>query len=1051
MDSDTEEVSDQQDSDTNTFGRIETISVGAAGQAGDDVVVNVGVRARGTRRQVWTEWTADSGVKKTLLSEDDWDYMKKYNPAARLKKNCTRFVPYGTNQALPVLGKAKVMLQCEEGMRIYTTVHVVAGQTENLLGERDAVALGILFIKPRGIKPNQERVGNITTVKKEPTETGKISGGQTQTEIDQDMSDILDQFKGMFSGIGEIKLPPIEIYMKEGARPVAQKQRPIPIHMMEPLKEKLDEFVREGVLEGPLESEHARGWVHNVVLTKKKWDERAIRLNLDTRAMEKYADVTHFPIPTPEQLRHQLKGSDRFSTLDLNHAFHQLKLAEKSKDLFKFTTPYGLYRFNRLVMGAHAASAECHAKLSQVLHGLQGVVQIKDDVCIHGEGKEHDKRLLAVLHRFQEYGITLRREKCKLGQPEVTWFGNVFHKQGMSPDPAKVANIKDWPAPEDKAAVKSFLQTVQFCAPYMRPDKGRTYADITSPLRQLTAHGKHFKWTEECEKSFNTLKELLRADTVLANYDPAKPTRVYVDHGPEGVASTLTQGHVIPGQRELQYRAINYHSRSLTKAEKGYGKIEGESLAVLAGIKANSMYLYGTEFEVVNDHMPLIPLYNNPTRPAPVRVERHRSKLRSFRFKMIHQPGRTNPADYGSRHPPPLKTYTRQEKQELGVEEEEEDAEIQVGRILEGLNLGEIRVGRVDTDPPQAAITEQEVRRATSRDEHLATLMKVVQTGLGRKEQTGSPYGKILDELSYVNGVLVRGTKVLIPSELEGRAVALAHEGHGGIESTLRNLRDKVWFPNMSKRVQEYVQSCLGCVAAVPFNPPAPITKRTPPSGPWKVCCADYKGPIGGPRGYYFHVLIDTYSKWPEVSVTKSTEFERLFPALDQSFACHGYPDLVIHDGGPPYNSHNWKEYAKRCGFETSLCTPEHPQANGQAEKFMSSIVKLTHAIIAEGKDPKKEIYTFLMNYRNTPHSSTGQTPASLMMNRGIKTKIPTMLAEPTSAAISAAHKEAQQSDAVAQAKLKEYADKHIRASNRQYKLGDTVLLQQKKTTAIYI
>ena len=60
--------------------------------------------------------------------------------------------------------------------------------------------------------------------------------------------------------------------------------------------------------------------------------------------------------------------------------------------------------------------------------------------------KEHDKRLLAVLHRFQEYGITLRKEKCKLGQPEVTWFCNVFHRQGMSPDPAKVDNIKAWPA-----------------------------------------------------------------------------------------------------------------------------------------------------------------------------------------------------------------------------------------------------------------------------------------------------------------------------------------------------------------------------------------------------------------------------------------------------------------------------------------------------------------------------------------------------------------------------------------------------------------------------
>merc|ERR1711867_170527 len=59
---------------------------------------------------------------------------------------------------------------------------------------------------------------------------------------------------------------------------------------------------------------------------------------------------------------------------------------------------------------------------------------------------------------------------------------------------------------------------------------------------------------------------------------------------------------------------------------------EGESLAILAGIKVNSAYLYGIQFEVVTDHEPLVPLYNNPSRPAPVRVERHRSKLRSFVF-----------------------------------------------------------------------------------------------------------------------------------------------------------------------------------------------------------------------------------------------------------------------------------------------------------------------------------------------------------------------------------------------------------------------------------
>ena len=146
----------------------------------------------------------------------------------------------------------------------------------------------------------------------------------------------------------------------------------------------------------------------------------------------------------------------------------------------------------------------------------------------------------------------------------------------------------------------------------------------------------------------------------------------------------------------------------------------------------------------------------------------------------------------------------------------------------------------------------------------------------------------------------------MIPDKLLPAVIALAHEGQPGIELTLRNLRDRVWFPNMHKLVTEYVATCLGCLADVPFNPPALIVNRETPEGPWKVCAADYKGPIGGSRGYYFHVLVDTYSKWPKVSVTKSTKFEKLYPALDKSFAGHGYPDKIIHDGGPAYNSQNW-------------------------------------------------------------------------------------------------------------------------------------------------
>ena len=197
--------------------------------------------------------------------------------------------------------------------------------------------------------------------------------------------------------------------------------------------------------------------------------------------------TSHLPIPTPQELRHNFLGSDCFSVVDLNHAFHQFEMDEASKNLFVFYGPDGtLLRFNRLVMGTSSASSECHERIRQIVEGLEGVQQIKDDVVVHGKGTEHDKRLEALFQRFKGHNITLRKEKCQLGLPQVKWFGNFYSKQGMSVDPAKVGMIRGWSRPADKSVVKSFLQTVQFCQVFMRPDQTagpRTYSDITLPLR----------------------------------------------------------------------------------------------------------------------------------------------------------------------------------------------------------------------------------------------------------------------------------------------------------------------------------------------------------------------------------------------------------------------------------------------------------------------------------------------------------------------------------------------------------------------------------------
>ena len=141
--------------------------------------------------------------------------------------------------------------------------------------------------------------------------------------------------------------------------------------------------------------------------------------------------------------------SDRFTTLDARDAFYMFLLTPEAQELFKFNTHLGVYMFKVLVMGTPPASAECHAAISKMLAGMRGVIQIKDDIVVHGKGKEHDENLRRVLKRLDEFGLHFRKEKCKFGQPEITWFGHVFTKKGMSPDPENVNHIKRWPMPKD--------------------------------------------------------------------------------------------------------------------------------------------------------------------------------------------------------------------------------------------------------------------------------------------------------------------------------------------------------------------------------------------------------------------------------------------------------------------------------------------------------------------------------------------------------------------------------------------------------------------------
>ena len=535
----------ESDSESETSSRIveeRTAQVKGGAKKSNSIVTKVGLQAwdpEGAPEEVKIKVDTDTGVRKTILNRKDWFKIKD---DAVMVKTKIRFRPYGTTEQLPIRGRAKVRLRAKAGATIVTFVYINDDDTEtSLLGKRDAQRLGIVKINLQGEEEEVQLEGEAEADECRRVKLTKKSSlvkertKVDQVKVDEAMNQILEEYSDIMSGgIGKYKGDPVKIQMEEGVTPVIQPPRRVPLHYVQPLKDHLEELKQEDVIEGPLQEEEEGSWISNLVITDKRWDgeeEKAVgervqvRANLDCRPLNKHVYQTHEPIPTPEELRHSLKGSNRFSILDMNHSFHQFVLEEEARKLFTFRTPWGLYRYKRLVMGNSPASSECHRRVRTVLQGCEGVAQIKDDVLVHGDGEEHDDRLKQVLQRFREAGLTLRKEKCQLGQKEVKWFGMIFSEEGMVADPAKTEVIRRWPRPKTVRDVKSFLQTVQFNSVYMGAELPgeMNYPELTEPLRALTRRGRKFTWMDLHQKHFNLIKERLCSDRVMVPFDPKRP------------------------------------------------------------------------------------------------------------------------------------------------------------------------------------------------------------------------------------------------------------------------------------------------------------------------------------------------------------------------------------------------------------------------------------------------------------------------------------------------------------------------------------------------
>ena len=181
--------------------------------------------------------------------------------------------------------------------------------------------------------------------------------------------------------------------------------------------------------------------------------------------------------------------------------------------------------------------------------------------------------------------------------------------------------------------------------------------------------------------------------------------------------------------------------------------------------------------------------------------------------------------------------------------------------------------------------------------------------------------------------------------------------------------------------------------------------------------------------------MIDEYSRYPEVEILTTTSAKATIPKLDAIFSRQGIPEILKSDNGPPFNSEEFKNFATLLGFEHRKITPYWPRANGEAERFMKTIEKAIRAVTVEGRNWKQAMYTFLRQYRATPHSTTSVPASEALNNRKLKTHLPD---PPSTPSHFEKDEEIRSRDEKKKSTMKSYSDKRNRAKSNNITLGDT-------------
>lgn len=416
--------------------------------------------------------------------------------------------------------------------------------------------------------------------------------------------------------------------------PIKQKPR----RMAECLKPYADAEVEKLLTLGWIRESNSPDCSPVLMVRKRSLDGTVqYRMCIDYRMQNSRQVSDAYPLLHIQDILDALRGATRFTVLDAESGYHQIKMHPDCIPHTAFS-PYpggGFYEFTVASFGLQNMPA-CYQRLMDlILSGINFKYAISyiDDIIIYSpDATTHVEHLKDVFERMRKANLKLKPKKCKIACSQVEYLGHSVSAAGIRPTTEKISAIAEFPVPKCAKDVSSFLGLSGFYRKFIP-----RYADRSRALRHLLKSDIVFDWTSECQLAFDDLRLALVSNPVLRYPDFTLPFRLNTDASGYAIGAVLEQyDPAAPTHRWM----ISAASRALTKCERNYSTTDREALAIWWAIKHYRHYLLGRHFSVYTDHKPLLP--SRQDRDLDGRRGKWMASLQEYDFKIFYSKGSEN-------------------------------------------------------------------------------------------------------------------------------------------------------------------------------------------------------------------------------------------------------------------------------------------------------------------------------------------------------------------------------------------------------------------------